>query len=289
MTSARAYRFEPGEPVPDAVRAVARGRIDHAVAELDGRAGRDPGKAVHNARKDIKRLRALLRLVRSELGKQVIRTENARLRDAAAQLAARRDADVMIATLASLELEPDAGAGLGAALRAHRLRTSGGAAEPAAQAAMAALGEMRLSVDDWPLRRCGFGALRPGLERMYRRGRAGYRRTAAEPTVEGIHEWRKRVKDLWYQHQLLDHLWPAAMGAVAGEAHELSDRLGDDHDLAVLAAWAREHAVGGPELEAAVEERRARLQREALELGGRLYAERPRDFVRRLERLWDAA
>ena len=33
------------------------------------------------------------------------------------------------------------------------------------------------------------------------------------------------------------------MSALADEAHELSDRLGDDHDLAVLLAWAHEHAA----------------------------------------------
>jgi CHAD domain-containing protein len=111
----------------------------------------------------------------------------------------------------------------------------------------------------------------------------------ANPSVEGLHEWRKRVKDLWYHHTLLRSLWPPVMQVVGDEAHELADRLGDDHDLAMLAGWVREHADAGPELFDAVERRRAKLQAEALGLGARLYAERPAAYTRRLRRLWKAS
>ena len=114
-------------------------------------------------------------------------------------------------------------------------------------------------------------------------------RLQAAPTVEALHEWRKRVKDLWYHHTLLRELWPPVMQAVGDEAHELADRLGDDHDLAVLADWVREHAEAEPEFFEAVERRRTELQAEAMALGERLYADKPRAYVRRLRRLWNAA
>ena len=38
-----------------------------------------------------------------------------------------------------------------------------------------------------------------------------------------------------------------------------------------------------------MEQRRAELQQQALELGARLYADRTKVFIRRLERLWEAA
>jgi hypothetical protein len=69
----------------------------------------------------------------------------------------------------------------------------------------------------------------------------------------------------------------------------LSDRLGDDHDLAMLLAWAQEHAEAAPPLVQAVASRRAALQADAFDLGARLYADRPRVFIGRLERWWDAA
>ena len=94
----------------------------------------------------------------------------------------------------------------------------------------------------WPLERDSFQALSDGLERTYRRGRRDFRAARSEPTVEALHEWRKRAKQLWYHHSLLRPLWPPVMQAVGDEAHELSDRLGDDHDLAMLAEWVRVHA-----------------------------------------------
>jgi hypothetical protein len=76
------------------------------------------------------------------------------------------------------------------------------------------------------------------------------------------------------------------MEAVGDEAHELADRLGDDHDLAVLADWIREHTGAGPEFYNAVDRRRAELQAEAITLGARLYADKPKAYVRRMRRLW---
>ena len=76
MTS-RSYGFTPGEPVPDEVRRVAGGRIDHAIDELRGNSESSRAQAVHEARKDMKKLRALLRLVRGESGDEVYATRTA--------------------------------------------------------------------------------------------------------------------------------------------------------------------------------------------------------------------
>jgi CHAD domain-containing protein len=289
VSDSRKYRLKRGEPLPDGVARVARGRIDNAIDELSGEAGSNPEEAVHNARKDIKKLRALLRLVRGELGKGVYQRESASLREAAAALAGLRDADVMVATLDGLELDEPIAGPLRQALEAHRLRTGGGSREQAAAEAGELLGAMRTRIDDWPLENDSFEALEPGLRRMYRRGRREWRAMRSEPTVEGLHEWRKRTKELWYDHELLRPLWKPVMKAVGDEAHELSDKLGDDHDLAVLLDWAREHADSPLELVEAVESRRRKLQEEAFELGARLYADRPKVFIRRLERLYEAS
>jgi CHAD domain-containing protein len=284
----RAYRLKAEEPLPDAVGRVARGRVDHALDELRGKSASTPEEAVHEARKDLKKLRALLRLSRDELGKAAYRRENVCFRDAARELAGTRDSDVMLEALGALELPPGVGRDLRKAIEAERERDGGDGRNAAARAAVAILKEARKRVDDWPLERNSFDALAPGLKRTYRRGRRGFRAAGEEPSVEALHEWRKRVKDLWYDHTLLRELWPPVMTTIGDQAHELSDLLGDDHDLAMLAAWVREHVpTAGPEFFGAVERRREELQREALALGALLYAEKPSAFVARLERLWD--
>jgi CHAD domain-containing protein len=289
MSNSRAYRLKRKETLPEGVARIARGRIDHAIDELSGEAGSSPEEAVHNTRKDMKKLRALLRLMRSELGDDVYRRENECFRDAAAELSGVRDADVMLATLEALELEEPVSGALRQALEAHRLRTGGGSRKQAASQVIEILEEARARVADWRLGRDDFEALRPGLRRMYKRGRREFRAMREEPSVEGLHEWRKRSKELWYDHTLLRSLWKPVMDAVGDEAHALSDRLGDDHDLAMLLAWAHEHAEPEPELVEAVERRRAELQQDAFELGARLYADRPKVFLKRLELLWEAS
>jgi CHAD domain-containing protein len=271
----RAFRLKQDEALPDGVRRIARGRIDHAIDALSDASE----EGVHEARKDMKKLRALLRLVRGEVGGKVFRREADTFRDAARELSGVRDADVMLATLADLEERYDAETGpIRQAVEAHRLRTTGGGRQQAAKTAIAVLTEARERVDGWPLERDGFEALADGLERTYRRGRRDWRTAVKEPSTENLHQWRKRVKDLWYHCSILQETWKPVMTALADEAHELSDRLGDDHDLAVLLDFG-----GAESLEPLIATRRAELQEEAFAYGTRLYADKPKAFVRRLE------
>jgi CHAD domain-containing protein len=287
----RAYRLKEDEPLPEGIARVARGRIDHAIDELCGRRDSTPVEAVHEARKDMKKLRALLRLVRGELGRQTYARENACFRDAARELAGQRDADVMLETLDRLTYLP-AGQAWEVRKRIQAdLDRNGddGDRTAAARSAVAILEEARGRVSTWPLERDSFDALAKGLEKTYRRGRREFEAARGEPTVESLHEWRKRVKHLWYHHTLLRSLWPTVMEVTGDEAHALSDHLGDDHDLAVLAAWVEEHGGAGPEFRAAVERRRSELQAEAFTLGARVYADKPKAYTRRLKGLWAAS
>ena len=296
MAVSRAFRLKDGEAVPEGIARIARGRIDHAVDALNGESGDDPAVAVHDARKDMKKLRALLRLVRGEIGDKTFRREADCFRDAGRELAGIRDADVMLATLAALEerypdeLPPEVAGGLRQALEAHKIRTAAGTHGQAAKAALAMLSEARARVADWPLERDGFEPLADGLRRTYRRGRRAWRAAAAEPSVENLHEWRKRVKDLWYHYSILEATWKPVMDALADETHELSERLGDDHDLAVLLAWAQEHAAGElDELESSSRVAADELQADAMAYGARLYADKPGAFMERIERWWRAS
>lgn len=267
--------------------------------------GDEPAKAIHEARKSLKKTRALLRLVRPALGDGVYRAENAALRDAAAQLSATRDADVLVATVDKLAA---VGAGrlpgtdfdrvreaLVAEAAAHRADGAAAAARPAdarepAAAAAAVAQELRAAharIDDWPLDGAGWETAVAGISVAYERGLTERARAEADPTVAHLHDWRKRVKDLWYHHRLLKPVWPAVMAAWGEEAHILSEQLGDDHDLAVLRdrleqGLAIDLPLDVAPLLALIEERRAQLQGDARLIAARLYVEKPKAFERRL-------
>jgi CHAD domain-containing protein len=282
--------------VPKGIVRIARGRIDHAMDELQGKSGSSSEEAVHEARKDMKKLRAVVRLVRDEIGDDVYRRENGYFRDAGRELSGLRDADVMLATLEDLgrrypeEVGDEVSGPLRQALEAHKIRTSAGARGQAAEQVVGMLTTARKRVGRWPLERDGFEAVGPGLERVYRRGRKAFRAARAEPTNENLHEWRKRVKDLWYHLTILRDTWRPVMEALGDEAHRASELMGEDHDLAVLVQWAEQRAPdSAAAIAGTVTRRRAELQAEAFGLGARLYADKPGAFMRRLGRWWDAA
>ena len=148
-------------------------------------------------------------------------------------------------------------------------------------------------VSRWPLRDRGWNSLDDGLERVARDGRNAMMEVREKGRTEDFHEWRKQVKYLRHQFGLLRKVWPDVLDAMEGSADELGELLGTDHDLAVL----RERAESEPVLPPATREvllrridaRRAGLQHEALDLGRRLYAEKPASLTQRLGRLWEAA
>lgn len=293
----RSYRFRDGESLGEGARRIAVGRTGKAVERLRsiGTGEADAKEAIHGARKDLKKLRTLLRLLRDELGKEVYGREARRYREAGRLLSPLRDAEVKLAALDALALDAELPVAATAAWREilARDRAAAGDSAPdraAEQRAIELIEAGRADVAGWEVRD-SWKAIGPGLDRAYRRGGERMRAAHDGRGEDAWHEWRKRAKDLWYAHLLLAPAWPGPLGASAEEAHRLSEALGDHHDLALLRADLHGRRLGEEEtavLEAAIGRRQEELAPVALDLGRRLYAERPRDFDRRLRRYWRA-
>ena len=293
---ARAFRLHRGEDTGDGVRRVARGQLYRAGDELDAGTGvrGDLDGAVHETRKAFKRLRALVRVSRHALGDEAYRRENRIFRDAGRKLSGARDAAVLVQTLDGLtaryrdELDDDAFTGLRDALTSEAAAASSALSDDraAVDEVQGTLEAARRRVGGWPLPDDGgLAMLEPGFERIYRRGRRALKAARRDPGTESLHELRKRAKDLWHAAQVLRPASPKAMKRLARRAHALSDVVGDDHDLAVLRAAARErHAALAPGelalLERLIARRRARLQRRALAHGRRVYARKPAELAK---------
>jgi hypothetical protein len=82
------------------------------------------------------------------------------------------------------------------------------------------------------------------------------------------------------------------MKRLSRRAHELSDLLGDDHDLGVLRAYVEVHpqliedAAARAALLAVLDRRRDELRRRALKRGRRLHKRSPKRFIASVERGW---
>ena len=238
-------------------------------------------------------------MVRHEIGDDVWRRRNDRYRDVARSLSGFRDAEILVEALDELadRFEPEERKRLDALRdqldKENRAANDDGSVERAMSEAVAGLTTERGEIDALPLEGDGWGLIGPGLDRAYRRGRKRLRAVEEDPSVASLHELRKRVKDLWYQVRLIKDADEQMLGALADHAHDLSDHLGDDHDLALLreTVQRRTAAFSDPAdkrwLLEAIDRRRGELQFAALSLGGRIYADKPKRFAKRLEKRWD--
>ena len=319
-TGATALRgIGPTESVAVAIRRMYLELLDGAIADLRGETPPTPGgqpqhelldedmridAGVHGARKKMKRLRSLLRLVRDDLGSVMYRRENAVLRDTARTVGPLRDARVMVDTVRRLRAEEPTSSGDAGSFGAteawllgdlDRIRTR--ALDGTLTDAADALVDMRARWDGYRLEdmiRNDFDAIEPGIGRVYRRGRASYEDTMRSPTTEHLHAWRKLVKYLRHQMETLAPIQPRLIGAIASELEDLGESLGVDHDLAVLADLVSTESEVCPDegerthLLASIAEQRTGLEDEAIRTGGALYHESTDQYVDRMGSYWRA-
>jgi CHAD domain-containing protein len=294
----REYGLHEGESVPDGIRRLSRGQLEIAVESLEGASDRELGEAVHEARKALKRVRTSLRVARAAVGEETYQRENAAFRQAGRRLAVPRDAAVLIETLdgisenAGEELPETAIRRFRAGLEAEHEQAIEALRSDGLRPVLVELGSARLRTGGWTFGANGFDALAPGLRRVYRRGRRRMRAAAGEPSDENLHEWRKRVKDLWHASQIVRAAAPKRMRRFSRRAHQLSDLLGEDHDLAVLRGRVarssgrfEDHATQAA-LAGIIDRRRRRLQDDAFRLGAKLYEQSPKRFAGSIERRW---
>jgi CHAD domain-containing protein len=293
-----AYRLEREEAVSAGLKRVLSEQIESAGDYLSGKKKTTRDEAIHTARKSIKKVRATLRLARKDMGES--QREHARLRDTAARISEFRDAFAIIATFDALKKKyrKEAGGTKLNSIReglARRRRESARDEDtgPVLKAAAEALRKTSKRAAKWRLKSEGFAAIGPGLEETYREGRRAVAAARKEGSAENLHLLRKRVKDHWYHVRLLEGLWAEMMNAYEKSLNDLETWLGDDHNLTVLRdkITAEPGFYGKRQDVALAFDLIARYQKElrekALPLAERIYEEKPREFTRRIKRLWN--
>ena len=301
-----AYRLVSDEPVGQGIHRIALEELEFAIAQLriEDETRRDEG--IHEARKCIKKLRGIVRLLMPGLGDAGAK-DNIALRDTGRALSRLRDAAALVETVETLSEQHPADSGmeqlavvrsalrrrLEHTVRAEDCRTLTGGA-------VAALKTVKRRVSKWQLAPAGqFEMLAPGLEATYRRARKALKRARAEQTPENLHALRRRVKDSWYHVRLLDGAFreiPEHGERWLGERSlgELQELLGDDHNLTILKAAleAEPAAFGGkkavPVVLKLIARVQADLQSRAFEAAARIYAEKPVAHVLKLSGAFEA-
>ena len=293
-----AYRFKLDESFSKGFHRIGLEQLDRAMAQLRRAA---TGAGVHETRKSIKRLRALLRLVRPGLDSEAFERFNLALRDAGRVLSAARDNDVLIKTMALIGADtPAARPALRRLVKNVSAKASvAGPQQNVAKHAATMLADVRKDWSDLQLTPDSFAVLAEGLERGVQKLAESHQ--AVQPDArpqdgdEDYHDLRKAVQRHWRQMRLIEAGWPEYFSARWAEAKSISELLGSAQDLGLLLTHLAEH--GRPllkpsqvaQLDRIVRERRDNLRDAARSRCARLVAEGAKAQARRAALFWSTA
>jgi CHAD domain-containing protein len=307
-----AFRLHPGEPLGPGLKRLGVEAIDEAISGFYE--GEEMFReAVHITRKSTKRIRAMLRLVRYEVGEQVYQFENRWMRDTARLLSEVRTSSVMAQGVADIRemygplLAEGTFDEVLERTTIYRDRTEQRVMEDPeiVPRVVSNLERARGRYESWPTDpdaksvygigiRHDYRAIGPGLKATHARGRRQMVAAYQAPRPESFHRWRKRVKYLRHQMEILTPLWPEVMIGMAVTLDRISELLGQDHDLAELLQTLANRPDLCPNpmerslMSALAEQRRADLQTACRILGRRIYAETPSAFAGRMSAYWES-
>jgi len=285
--------LRPKAAIGPAVRAVALATLAEARAAISEPAHSNE-ETVHVFRRTMKRWRALMRLLAPFLDDGERWRREAR--DHARSLGTARDGQSALNAFDDLvkqtvALSPRSIATIRARLEAVRDNQEHAALTPALrQGIIDWLDATATAVGAWQLDTLDFGALARRLTDGYRAARRLVPSDWSQATAAERHQLRQRVVEHRYQMELTEPLWPRFGRMWIEEAERLRDRLGRCQDLEVLERLAGPHQALAPwrsRVTPPCNERKAELAQRAARLAARLFAERPKAFLHRLEALWE--
>lgn len=292
------YELRPDETLGDGICRIVCRQIENAICASKTKQN---GKSspVHETRKHLKKARAALRLVRGEVKRGLWKEEDRCLAKVGQLISEVRDAEVRLQTVRQLrELARGKRKGFQQTeeFLAFELDSFLAAFSEWPEEAEERLNRTLDRVRKWPLSGLRCQRLRRNVQRTYKRGRDILSDVTRKASTRKLHSFRKQAKQLWYQLRLLRPLAPDVFRELNDELKTIGECLGQVHDLAFvgqrLSSIGSVTRQGDRVLHALIDSRQRELERTAIALGQRFFAERPRDFARRISRYfseWETA
>jgi|GEM_PF-1554898 len=288
------YRLRKREPVSDGTKRILLEQTGAIVTALSDRAG-EVDERIHDVRKRIKRVRAVLRLVTLKLDRDALEVRESVLRAVARKLAAARDATVALECFEEISVHFTGGAVerirqlLADAVRVAKRKSL------SPDKLLALAGEIRSAVaifsrvgtvlEGWP-------ALEIGLADSYRTTRKQVRAAFADPDVDRLHEARRHAKWLWEQLRMLRRALPKPIARLLPRLDKFADLLGRYHDFYLLQKTLNEASAHGlevakfPPLHGCLNREMGKCLKRARKMAAELFALRPKAMLARLHDGW---
>lgn len=272
----------PLRPSPSALKAAGRADF-RTLAEVLRKAR--AGESVHGARRRIKRLRSLARLLRNAMGEEAYQAMNGGLKRAADSLAGQRRAEALSAAAERLGRRAAGADHWRHLARIHHAGVSGSAAdEPhdALSAAREAVAEARRVFMSYRPRPPHAAGIAEAFAKNYARARKRLKHGFGSGDAESLHTARKFVIHHIHHIELLSGALPGQNKRLAA-LDRLREALGDLNDLDELEALARGLAAPpGPEAAQVMTKARGRLAARARKSAGPLFRRTRRLFLAHL-------
>ena len=255
--------------------------------------------SVHEFRKNIKKIRAILRLIRDEIGSEKYREMNGLYREVAYELALLRDDTSQVELLESMRDQvdnPKVRKAILKSIRQVRRKRKREFAEFYREGRHEKVNKDILALKE-KVRELTFEGLPEffilkSLKRTHSRARSAMEITASVKNDEMYHYLRKQVKYLMYHMMILSRAWPAYFKAYIIELDRLSDLLGNLHDLNLFNGHILEEKLivldpGERKIVLRhIYSRRKQLQRSVTRLGDKLFSESSEDFSMTIYNIW---
>jgi CHAD domain-containing protein len=287
-----AFRLRPRESVADGLRRLATKELRSARRELQ-RTNPPRDETIHEARKDIKKARAIMDVVEADEGGGLAGCKK-RLRQVNRTLSGLRDAGAMFGMATKLRDEnPGLFSEHSFARVRRRLSSYKREAMKTAQDEGAwkqidrQLRKVRRDAKRWRPAHRQFSALAAGIRMTHRLGRSALGRAKRRQRAADFHDWRKHIKALWYQLRLLERSGPDVRKDVR-VLHQAETWLGEDHDVVVLCEELSTDTslCDLARLRAAADRYQCDLRRKAIARTAPIFARTSGQYVRRIKRAW---
>ena len=279
------------ESADEDIKRILDDQIDIALSHLEIESDNNFDESVHEVRKCIKRIRAVIRLIRDDIGKQKYRKENFFFRDINRNMSELRSINVNIETLVKLDSDESAGY---KALIYHFIELKEkiiyklcleddrlGKVVKMLKKGKKRTGQILIKNKD-------FDILFLGFIRVFNQCLSSMILAKNEPSNINLHEWRKKVKYLYYQSQVLKPVLPEELVIYIPKLDKLADYLGEDHDLAELEDTLRGNPYMPAELNKSdsiyniIDKTRYEKQKVLFSLAGEIFDEKLRNSINNL-------
>ena len=274
---------------------VVRRELRHTVRALTASAGSSFESAVHESRKSVKKVRAVMAFL-EQAGAKLPRNDRKRLKAAAGALSRLRDSAAIIDTFDRVRRrypkqlsEPTYRILCRGLVGARNREQARAQRDGVVGEAVGRLATARKSAKHWASPSIDVSGIGAVVAASYRRSRAAMKHARATGQSATLHRWRKELKTLWYQLRLVNPLTTGAAPLIT-DLKRLETALGDDHNLVVLAATLRgcrdlrTMRADIRQIDRLAARMRQPLRRRAFALARRLYVRTPKAFARWIRR-----